>query len=188
MNRHLILVRHSVPEIREELSARDWLLSEEGRRRAGRLAERLIRHRPEFIITSPEPKARETADILAGRLGLPMQVIDNLHEHVRNSVPFLTKLEFDAAVRKFFEQPETLVFGSETADQAHGRFSGAVHSIISDSDKSKIVIVAHGTVISLFVSRLTGEPGYKIWSGLGLPGFVVLDLQSRELIALENIS
>jgi len=49
-------------------------------------------------------------------------------------------------------------------------------------------VVSHGTVISLFVSRLTGQPGFGIWSGLGLPCFIVLDMQSKDLIAVENIS
>ena len=88
---------------------------------------------------------------------------------------------------RFFEKPDIPVFGDETADQAHERFSGAVQSILSEYKTNKIAIVAHGTVISLFVSRLTGKSGFKIWSELGLPCFVVLDMQSKKLIALENI-
>ncbi len=113
---------------------------------------------------------------------------DDLHEHERISVPYLSRAEFESAVREFFSNPDELVFGSETANQAHERFSRAVACALSQVDQSKIVIVAHGTVISLFVSRLTGQSGYEIWSGLGLPCLAVLDMQSKELIALENIS
>lgn len=188
MNKQLILVRHSIPEIREDLPAREWHLSEEGKRLAERLAGHLMQYRPEIIIASPEPKARETAEILARRLQLPMQEHDNLHEHERSLVPYVSQQEFQTAVHQFFEKPDTLVFGSETADQAHERFSRVVNSIVSRNDKSKIVIVAHGTVISLFVSRLTGQPGFEIWSELGLPSFMVLELQSKDLIAFENFS
>ena len=137
MNRNLLLVRHSVPEIHEDRPAREWQLSEEGRRRAGRLAERLLHEQLEIIITSPEAKAKETAEILAGRLVLPMQAIDNLHEHERGSAPFLTRSGFEATIREYFETPDTLVFGNETADQSHERFSRSVYSIITENDNSK---------------------------------------------------
>ena len=188
MSRQLILVRHSLPEVKEALPAREWSLSAEGRSRAERLAGFLERHQARILVTSPEPKARETAEILAGRLQLPLQVTSDLHEHERDSIPYLSKREFEAAINEFFERPDTLIFGNETADQAHERFSRAVKSILSANNNSKIAIVAHGTVISLFVARLTGLSGFEIWTQLGLPSFVVLDLQSKDLIMLENIS
>jgi len=50
-----------------------------------------------------------------------------------------------------------------------------------------VVIVAHGTVISLFISRLIGSSDWLLWNELGLPSFVVIDLYSKTLIAKENI-
>ena len=188
MNRQLTLVRHSLPEIKKDLPAREWLLSEEGKARARRLANVLKSHGLDLIATSNEPKAVETAQILAGQYCLKPLLIAGLHEHERRLTPYLSKPDFEAVVREFFEKPDILVFGDETADQAQERFAGAVHSILSENKNSKIAIVTHGTVISLFVSRLTGKSGFKIWSELGLPCFVVLDMQSKELIALQNIS
>jgi broad specificity phosphatase PhoE len=188
VDKQLLLVRHSLPEIRRGLPAREWHLSEDGRRRVVGLAERLIPYQPEIIVTSPEPKAKQTAEILAASLQLPVRMMDPLHEHERNSVPSLSRQEFEVAVHEFFEKPNILVFGSETADQAYERFSGAVNSILSESDNSKIAIVSHGTVISLFVSRLTGQAGFQLWSQLGLPSCIVLDMQSKKLIAVENIA
>jgi broad specificity phosphatase PhoE len=188
VNRQLILVKHSEPEIREDMPAHEWKLSEEGRQRTERLAGHLIQYHPEIIITSPEPKATETAEILAKRLQLPIQVIEDLREHDRSLVPHLSKGEFEAVVREFFERPGSLVFGSETADQAQERFSLAVDSALSQINNSKIVIVAHGTVISLFVARLTGRPGFQLWSQLGLPSYILLDLPSKTLMVIKNIS
>lgn len=188
MNWKLILVRHSLPEVQQDLPAREWRLSKEGKARARRLAEILQSHGFDFIATSHEPKALETAQILADQFSLKPVMIPGLHEHERRSTPHLSQSDFEAAVRKFFDKPDILVLGEETADQAYQRFSGAVHFILSGNKDSKIAIVAHGTVISLFVSRLTGKPGFQIWSELGLPCFVVLDMQSKKLIAFENIS
>lgn len=185
--RYLILVKHSLPQILEDVPARDWTLSDEGWERASILAEKLNVYRPEIIVSSMEPKARETASTLAKYLGSEYQVVEDLHEHDRSSSPHYSNDEFQKLVREFFERPSGLVFGSETADQALQRFRQAVNSILDSYEDKKIVVVAHGTVISLFVAWLTGYAGYELWKELGLPSFVVLDIQSRMLIKTENL-
>jgi len=187
MKKHLILVKHSLPEIVENLPAREWELSEEGRIRTQQLAERLSPFQPEYIISSVEPKARETAEIIAGRHNLELHIADGLHEHDRSKIPYLSKDEFQAAMQKFFEKPDTLVFGSETADETYARFHKAVRSVLDCHPNETVVIVAHGTVISLFASSLTGISGWSLWSELGLPSFVVIDVQSNTLVTRENI-
>lgn len=186
MSRWLVLVRHSLPEIKKNLPAREWKLSVEGRVQVERLAEGLTGYRPGMLASSPEPKAVETAAIVAGRFRLPVLVIEDLHEHERSKVDFLSSVEFDASVQEFFDKPDRLVFGSETANEACQRFSRAMSSIPAVSDENSTVVVSHGTVISLFVSRLTGQPGFQVWTRLGLPGFIVLDMESKDMIAFEN--
>jgi broad specificity phosphatase PhoE len=187
MKKHLILVKHSLPQIMGDLPAREWELSDDGRIRAQKLAERLSPFQPEYIISSVETKARETAEIIAGRHNLELHIADGLHEHDRSKTPYLSKYEFQAAMHEFFENPDTLVFGSETAHEAYSRFYQAVHSVLDCHPNKTVVIVAHGTVISLFVSSLTGTSGWSLWSELGLPSFVVIDVQSHTLVTIENI-
>ena len=187
MNKYLILVKHSLPKIVETVPAREWKLSEQGKILARRLAERLNRYQPQVIISSIEPKAQETAEIIAKFYNLTLQIIDGLHEHDRSKTRNLLKNEFQSSVRKFFENPTTLVFGNETADECHRRFDRAVESILNYYGNKTIVIVAHGTVISLFVSRLTGMSDLFLWNELGLPSFVVIDMKSATLIERENI-
>ena len=187
MRNYLILVKHSLPEIREDLPAREWTLSKEGFFRARQLAERLSPYQPQILVSSPEPKAVETAGMIARKHHLSLQIVDDLHEHDRINVPHLSKQEFEEATRKFFKIPDKQVFGSETADKAHERFSNAVHSLLNIYKDKRIVVVSHGTVISLFVSRLTGGSDYSLWKDLGLPGFVVLDMLSKRLTTFENI-
>lgn len=187
MSSLLILARHSLPEIEKDRPAHEWKLSDEGRSRAERLADDLARYRPAGLFSSPEPKALETAQILSKRLDVPVSVVDGLHEHVRSQVPFLSRMEFETAVREFFERPDAPVFGSETADAAHERFSKSVLSILAGNEDGTAMIVSHGTVMALFVSRLTGQPAFPLWSALGIPGFMILDMQTRDLIGIENI-
>ena len=184
----LILVKHSLPEIDENVPAREWRLSEEGRVRAKLLADRLRPYQPEVVVSSVEPKARQTAETVGAELGLVSHVVEGLHEHDRSRVPFYSKEEFQTLVQGFFAKPDMLVFGDETAGQALTRFRESVNAIVKTYEDKKLVIVAHGTVISLFVSWLTGQDGYLIWKDLGLPSFVFLDLQSKTLVKMENIN
>lgn len=188
MKPYLILVKHSIPEIQENIPAREWHLSMKGRRRADLLAERLKIHQPEVLISSNEPKAIETAKVLERKLSLPNHVVDNLHEHDRSKIGYLSRNEFERAVQEFFAHPDRLVFGSESGDQAFERFSGAVHAVLNSYKGKTTIIVSHGTVISLFVSRFMGISADELWNELGLPSFVVLDIDSGTMITKENIS
>jgi broad specificity phosphatase PhoE len=187
MKKYLILVKHSVPEIAQNVPAQEWKLSEPGRARATRLAVLLKQYQPEVIISSKEPKARETAEIIAKLHKIELNVAENLHEHDRSNVPYLAHDEFQASVNEFFLKPNELVFGRETANEAHARFYRSLHSILNEHPNKTVAVVTHGTVISLFVSRLTGRADFEIWNMLGLPSFIAMDLHSNTLIVRNNI-
>jgi broad specificity phosphatase PhoE len=78
-----------------------------------------------------------------------------------------------------FEHPDELVLGYETADEAHARFARAVADVLSSHPSGNLVIVTHGTVMTLFIAR-AGSAGHfdpiPFWKGLGLPAFAVLSL------------
>ena len=187
MEKYLILVKHSLPKTMENVPAREWRLSEEGKVRAKRLAERLIQYQPEVIVSSVETKAQETAKIIARNHNLTFNSVEGLHEHDRSNVSHLSQEQFRTSIREFFQKPEELVFGKETADQAHARFYRAVHSVLKEYESKTIVVVSHGTVISLFVSRLTGSSDFDLWNMLGLPSFIAMDLYSNTLIVRDHI-
>jgi broad specificity phosphatase PhoE len=182
MTKYLILVKHSLPRIDKDRPAHTWELSAEGQGRARRLAEYLARFEPEAIVSSNEPKAKETADILAHHFQLNMQTINELREHDRSNVPYLSENVFQDSIREFFQKPDEPDFGSETANQPHARFYRAVHSILNEHQNKTVVIVTHGTVIALFVARLTGSSDLELWGQLGMPSFIALDLHSSTLI------
>jgi broad specificity phosphatase PhoE len=187
--RKLILVKHSLPEIVSDLPANQWRLSDTGRLRCKRLAERLATYNPDVIVASLEPKAAETGRIVASRLGKPFETAENLHEHDRSNVRlFDTKEQFEARVASFFENPQRLVFGRETADDAHRRFAEAVAGVIGKYPSGNLAVVTHGTVMTLLVARAVGLAPFPFWKQLGLPSFVVLSLPKFDLLTVvENV-
>src|SRR6266852_4738195 len=77
----LIMVRHGESEGNRDRRFNvtpDIPITELGRKQAQEAAERIARmFRPEAIIASPYLRARQTAEIIAEPLGLPVEVVDD---------------------------------------------------------------------------------------------------------------
>lgn len=174
MSRRLLLIRHSLPEVIPEIPAHEWRLNQEGRDRAAAFAGRLRPYDLRFIASSREPKASETASILAEQLAVPWAIEPNLHEHERSKVPFFHDMEeWYRRAAEFLARPDELVFGDETANQARARFRSAVARVLAANPSGDVSIVAHGTVIALHVDP--ADP-FAFWRGLTMPDLVELPL------------
>ena len=182
--KNLILVKHSIPEMISTVPAKAWRLSQLGQIRCVALAEKLEPFSPDVIISSTEPKAIETAQLVAQKLDKPFRIASGLQEHDRTNVGWLAKEQFESKVKAFFDIPDSLVFGGETAHQALARFSKALSSIEMEYPDKNIVIVAHGTVITLFINQINPIEMFSFWSKLELPSFVVLSLPNHKLVKL----
>src|SRR3954470_845340 len=108
---NLILVKHASPLKDSEKPAHEWRLSDDGRVAAGKLADQLRESdlAIDVIVTSDEPKAQETAEIIAGILGKPVETAIDLHEHDRSSVPVMPTRDFISSVAQFFKETNRLV-------------------------------------------------------------------------------
>ena len=186
--RRLVLARHSMPEIESDRPASVWRLGALGRQRAVLLGSRLSGFTPGVVWSSREPKAVETAEIVAASFGVPVQTADGLEEHHRDDVPFFpTTGDFEAAVERFFRHPGQPVLGSETAEQARERMSAAIDDIV-ESGQSDSIVVTHGTVMTLYAASVAGVDPMRFWRRLGLPSYVVLGLPGNDILAtVENV-
>ena len=180
--RSLILIKHARPAIDPSLPAREWGLGAEGIASCSSLAERLRRYRPQQFISSIEPKAIHTAQIAAQTLGVSWQMAGGLHEQERSRERYTSNDVFEQQIQKLFNQPDQVVYGSESAQQAQARFSQAIQALLAEApEQGALAVVAHGTVISLFVAQQCHVEPFSLWKRLGLPSFVVLTLPELTL-------
>ncbi len=188
--RKLIIIRHSQSKVDQNVPPYQWGLTEEGRARCVPLAAKLAVHNPGIIITSDEPKAQETGEIVAQELSLPILTVANIHEHRREGGDTMNLEKFLGKIRDLFENPERCVFGLESAQQSLERFSGAVQSIMADYQDQNVGIVTHGTVMSLYYGFLTDTDPYQFWCQLGLPAFYTVlwpeGVVSSQLMQIET--
>jgi probable phosphoglycerate mutase len=173
----LVLVKHARPATNTETPAAQWALSEAGRAACEPLAQALAVWKPEALIASVEPKAAETARLTAACLGVPWWTAPDLHEHDRVGAPyFAAEADFVAAVEALFLRPDEHVYGRETARETLNRFSAALDAAVAEYAGRRVAVVAHGTVIALYIAHLWNmdrRASYDLWRRLGLPSLII---------------
>jgi 2,3-bisphosphoglycerate-dependent phosphoglycerate mutase len=177
----LILIKHAKPLVDPTKSSELWRLSDEGRAQSKTLAQQVAALQPAIVVSSDEPKATETAQIVAADLSIPHESVPDLHEHDRSNVPHMRSGEFISHVEVFFRRPDELVLGRETAHHALARFERAIDSVIAKHPSQNIAIVSHGTVIALFIEQHSDRNGFQVWREMSLPSFALFELPERRL-------
>jgi broad specificity phosphatase PhoE len=182
MSTRIVLVKHAQPVLDAAVPPRDWHLGAEGAQQAARLARRLEQFVPFALASSREPKALETADIVGLELNVPMEVIDGLEEFDRPALPLMSPAERERINARIFDAPSERVLGTESAAEALTRFSqGVANALELARDTDTLVLVTHGTVISLFVAAHNDVDARELWKGLQCASFVVLALPGFRL-------
>src|SRR6266700_8081661 len=92
-----------------------WGLSEVGRTRTEAIAGTGRFSATTQIISSGERKAIETAEIIAAKLNVDVEVRQAMHENDRSATGFLMPDEFEAVANQFFAQPDISIRGWERA-------------------------------------------------------------------------
>ncbi len=183
--RDLVLVKHALPVVEPERPPAQWQLGPEGETQALALAERLNAFMPLRMATSPEPKALRTCQVIADALGVPMRVVENLREFDRPTLPWMPSDEHERVNAEIFATRDRPVLGRESAERALARFDGAVLAELAMGDSDNLVVVAHGTVISLFVGKYGGIDEFALWKRLKCPSLVVMTVPGMELREVE---
>ncbi|TBB65593.1 histidine phosphatase family protein [Rhizobium ruizarguesonis] len=182
MESRIVLVRHSIPSIEVDRPSIDWSLSVAGKAAAIELAKYLSRFRVTEILSSPEKKAHQTAALIADRLALPICLDSDLREHGRSKVGYLARTDFEAGITRLLEHPHQLTFGDESADAVFNRMAQAVARARGAQPSGDLMIVTHGTAMSIYAARvLRGDP-LVFWRSLSMPTAVVLNANEMKVI------
>jgi broad specificity phosphatase PhoE len=115
----------------------------------------------------------QTAQIIAEQIGSQTYIDVRLREHDRSSVGFLKRETFEARIASIFDRPEEVIYGDESADAVHARFSAAIDDAMS-RNSGPVAAVTHGTAMTIYVSRLVGIAPMPFWTKLGMPAAIVI--------------
>jgi 2,3-bisphosphoglycerate-dependent phosphoglycerate mutase len=182
----LVLVKHAIPVLDAGRAAREWELGPEGERQAADLAGRLRPWLPFRLISSPEPKAARTAEIVADALGIATRPLEGLQEFDRPALPIMPPDEHARLNAEIFARPGTRVLGAESAHGALARFRSALLGQVAEHPDSDLVVISHGTVIALFIADHNPVDAFSVWKRLQCAGFAVLKLPRFDLLQLQE--
>ena len=139
-------------------------LSEEGRRQAELLAERLLLMdlEPFAVYASPLRRARETAEAFARRAGVDVLIEDDLAEaHIGGweGIPFEELIEGDPEIVQHLRNQRAIWHrapGAEPEDRFRGRVRASVEELLERHADRNLVLFAHGGVINAYCGELMG--------------------------------
>jgi len=178
--RRLFLIRHADPDVVAHVPAARWQLSESGYERAKALAAAIAPHGLTCIHSSVEPKAVQTAEAFRDVFGVPIVQVPGLQEHERPHAPLLPSDVFERTIQELFSRPSERIFGNESADEARTRFEQALVPLI-DNSSGDLVVVTHGTVLTLTVAARNGIDPFSFWKRLRMPSAVSVTLPDMTL-------
>lgn len=130
--------------------SRDIPLNDDGRHQARRLAEAWDQG-GDVLLSSPLSRARETAEILAARLGLPLRNTDDrLSERHYGEAEGLS---LDERRARF---PDGVIPGVEPPEAIQARARSFLDSATAEHPGRCIVVVSHGGFINVVLSLVSG--------------------------------
>lgn len=153
-------------------------LTDLGRQQAEALPERLAHERIESIWVSHLVRTHQTAQPLATKLGLEVNVREGLREIRAGEVemandPNSVRAYIDTIVA-WWQDPNVRMPGGETGAEVMDRFDAVVDEITA-TGHGTAVIVAHGAMISAWSANRTTVPREFMGRSIANTGIVTLD-------------
>lgn len=149
---------HPQVQIDPDVPVPQWGLNALGRSRTEALVHASWLARTTQIISSGERKAIETAEIIASRLGITIEIREAMHENDRSATGFLKPAEFEAVADRFFAEPHLSVRGWERAIDAQARIVREAEAVLARNRPGDVLFVGHGAVGTLLFCHYAGHP------------------------------
>ena len=89
---------------------------------------------------------------------------------------------FQENIRRFFESPDSIMYGSESSSDVAERIESEVRRALAEYPDGNILMVTHGTAMTSFASRHTDADAYSLWQSLDLPAYIAFGLPSFDIV------
>lgn len=154
----LLLIRHALPLRSQPGKGADPELSDVGVEQAQRLPKALDRHPIARVLSSPQRRARQTAQPVADMLGLPVEVDARLAEYDRELAHYIP---IEQIREEFPDEWDRLAKGHLPSGVDEAAFVARVFAAIDDAvaggdHDDTVALFSHGGVINVILHRILG--------------------------------
>lgn len=153
----LLLIRHGLPQHIENTdgSPANPPLSERGRQQAQSMAEWLSGEPIDRLYSSPMTRASETAEPLARRLGLEIELHSGVAEYDRDATSYvpverLKEVDYERWLRLMQGETDT------DFEVFTGQVIAALENIVEQNRGRTVAVTCHGGVINVWTAHVIG--------------------------------
>lgn len=184
----LLLVRHAETDWNRAgryQGCIDTRLSEAGRRQALAVAERLRSLQPARVYTSPQARARETAEAIARPLDLPViedrAFVERCHGEWEGLTVDEIEARFPGELQKRREDPSNAGSpGGESLAAVRGRVLDRLTRLEADHKEETICIVLHDAPLKMLLLNELGLGPESFWRlRMSSTGLSAIEIQGR---------
>lgn len=157
------IVRHGITEwnrLRISQGCADVPLNDTGRKQAAAIAQRLAEESPwDLIVSSDLSRARETAEIIAEKLQMPISRLDQrIREISCGEIEGTTEAE---RLEKWGADWRSLDLGMEKTEDVAARGMAFIKELAEQHPGKRILMVSHGALIGLTLQALLPDQFLK---------------------------
>ncbi|WP_353094328.1 histidine phosphatase family protein [Tissierella praeacuta] len=170
----IYITRHGETEWNKEGRLQGWKnsnLTEKGIRDAKKLGDRLKDINFDYIYSSPQGRALDTAKYIRGHKDTEIIIFDSLKEMgfgkwegmENKEIEILYPIEYF----NFWNKPHLYrAVEGESFDDLFNRIKNALNRIINDNAEENVLIVSHGVAIKSMYSIIKGCPLKELWNSI----------------------
>jgi broad specificity phosphatase PhoE len=170
----IVLVRHAeaVAPSDPRYEENDRPLTGAGRREAERLADELADEAVAAVYSSPYPRAVQTVEPLARRLGLEISLVDDLRERLLSlgALP-----DWREQLHRSWTDFGFAMEDGESSAEAQRRVNKVLATLRGRHPGGRIVVASHGNLIALALHAIAPDQvNFEFWGAMPTPAVYVL--------------
>lgn len=164
-------MRHAGPDVEPAIDSAHWSLSAEARTASLELAAHLDEWRPVVrLVSSHENKAVETAQPIAERFAVPLEMDERLGEARR---PWTDGDYRKVAVAWLTDDVPPA--GWEPRQRVVDRWDTVLDGLLSTAVSGSMVVVGHGLAMTAWLASRRGIDPVPFWSNLNMPDVHIVE-------------
>lgn len=193
MGSKIFFLRHAATLVDLSTLAKNWDLSHEGNQMSLEISLSPLFPNVKHIFCSTEQKTYSTIAPFAKQNRIPIQIDAGFNEIHFNGLPFSDPEQFRDLKYQCFQNLDKSFSDSETFREGLDRFKKTLSDIQRKHSSEDILIVTHGTILTLFFADLLqilndGDKIFERWQKLPFgawgsieSGLILQDLSSHRM-------